>query len=161
MTDTGTRVPLLANWPSGIQRGGRVADDLVEFCDILPTLCDVTGADLPSSYPGDGVSILPILKDDAGSRKKDWIYIWYRGQVMVRNKQYSLLAKSDGSNAMLTRYSGPFSGESLTDRELSQAERALKQEFAITMQKLAKTRLTSVDKKAWSQAEDRNKGKKK
>ncbi len=151
MTDAGTRVPLIASWPAGIKQPGRVVDDLVEFCDVMPTLCEVTGAKLPSNYPGDGSSIVPVLQDNASARKKDWIYIWYsrsghsdQGQIMVRNKQYSLLAKTDGSNARLTRYKGPFDGEKLEDSTLSQPENAIKQQFKATLARLAKSRLLSV-----------------
>ena len=151
MTDAGTRVPLIASWPTGIKQPGRVVDDLVEFSDLMPTLCEVTGANLPSNYPGDGSSIVPVLQDNASVRKKDWIYIWYSrsghsdlGQVMVRNKQYSLLAKADGSDASLTRYKGPFNGEKLKDSILSEPEQAVKQQFETTLARLAKTRLLSV-----------------
>ena len=151
MTDAGPRVPLIASWPTGIKQPGRVVDDLVEFSDLMPTLCEVTGANLPSNYPGDGSSIVPVLQDNASVRKKDWIYIWYsrsghsdRGQVMVRNKQYSLLAEADGSDASLTRYKGPFKGEKLKDSILSEPEQAVKQQFETTLARLAKTRLLSV-----------------
>ena len=151
MTDAGTRVPLIASWPAGIKQPGRVVDDLVEFSDLMPTLCEVTGANLPSDYPGDGSSIVPVLQDNASVRKKDWIYIWYSrsghsdlGQVMVLNKQYSLLAEADGSDASLTRYKGPFNGEKLKDSILSEPEQAVKQQFETTLARLAKTRLLSV-----------------
>jgi arylsulfatase A len=155
MTDMGTRVPMIASWPKGIQQSGRVADDLVEFVDMMPTLCDVIGGKLPDNYPGDGSSITPILKNNAKARKKDWIYIWYRGKVMVRDKQYSLVANADGSNATLTRYAGAFDGKKLAAPQLSQAEREIQQQFEGTLSKLAKTRLTSVNEEMWSQAEDR------
>ena len=63
---------------------------------------------------------------------------------MVRNNQYSLLAKTDGSNAKLTRYKGPFDGEKLEDSTLSQPESAIKQQFEATLARLAKSRLLSV-----------------
>jgi arylsulfatase A len=151
MTDMGTRVPCIANWPAGIKQPGRVVDDLVEFCDMMPTLCEVTGAELPANYPGDGSSIVPVLQDNASARKKDWLYIWYRGQVMVRNKQYSLLAKTDGSDARLTRYKGPFDGEKLEDSTLSETERAIKEQFEATLARLAKTRLSSVSEESRAQ----------
>jgi arylsulfatase A len=65
---------MIASWPAGIQRPGRVVDDLVEFSDVMPTLCEVTGAELPPDYPGDGSSIVPVLQDKASAREKDWIY---------------------------------------------------------------------------------------
>jgi arylsulfatase A len=151
VTDEGTRVPMIASWPAGIKQSGRVVDDLVEFCDVMPTLCEVTGAKLPANYPGDGSSIIPVLQDNASARKKDWIYIWYRGQVMVRNKQYSLVAKIDGSDAKLIRYQGPFDGEKIADSALSEPERTIKGQFEATLARLAKTRLSSVSKEGQAQ----------
>ncbi len=149
MTDRGTRVPLIANWPAGITQPGRVVDDLVEFSDILPTLCDVTGSNLPANYSNDGLSILPILENTSVKRQKDWIYIWYRARaVMVRNKQYSLVAEPDGSNATFTRYQGAYDGEVLPAKNLSPSEQSLKKQFEKTLARLALTRLSSVSKEA-------------
>ena len=144
MSDTGTRVPLIVNWPAGIRKAGRVVDDLVEFTDVFPTICEVTTVKLPKNHPGDGASIVPVLRNQAGARKKDWVYIWYRKQVMVRNKQYSFVAKQDGSNAALTRYEGSFNGTKLKDSALTKTERALKKQFEATIARLAKARLSTV-----------------
>jgi len=144
MSDNGTRVPLIVNWPTGIQKPGRVVDDLVEFTDMMPTLCEVTGAKLPKNHPGDGVSIVSVLRNQADARRKDWIYIWYRKQVMVRNKQYSFVANQDGSNAALTRYNGSFDGKKLKDSALTKTEHALKKKFEATISRLAKARLSTA-----------------
>ena len=144
MSDTGTRVPLIVNWSAGIRKAGRVVDDLVEFTDVFPTICEVTTAKLPKNHPGDGASIVPVLRNQAGARKKDWVYIWYRKQVMVRNKQYSFVAKQDGSNAALTRYEGSFNGTKLKDSALTKTDSALKKQFEATIARLAKARLSTV-----------------
>lgn len=157
VTDEGTRVPLIASWPAGIRNGGRVVDDLVEFCDMMPTLCEVAGADLPKKYPGDGSSIVPILRNNSSERKKENIYIWYRGQVMVRNKKYSLVAKTDGSNATLTRYNGQFDGKKLEDSELTEEEKAIKEKYEGILAKMAETRLTGVKKEAKKQNQKKTK----
>ena len=151
MSDTGTRVPLIVNWPAGIRKAGRVVDDLVEFTDVFPTICEVTTAKLPKNHPGDGASIVPVLRNQAGARKKDWVYIWYRKQVMVRNKQYSFVAKQDGSNAALTRYEGSFNGTKLKDSALTKTERALKKQFEATIARLAKARLSTVSEEGRTQ----------
>ncbi|MEM7386858.1 MAG: sulfatase-like hydrolase/transferase [Verrucomicrobiota bacterium] len=146
MTDEGTRVPFIASWPAGIEKPGRVVDDLVEFSDILPTLCEATGATLPDNDPGDGSSLVSVFQDQAGARKKDWVYIWYLGRVMVRNKQYSLLAGRDGSNARLTWYKVPFEGEKLKEASLSGTEHGIKKQFEGILARLAKSRLSGVSK---------------
>lgn len=158
MTDEGTRVPLIASWPAGLKKPGRVVDDLVEFSDILPTLCDVTGAKLPAGYPGDGVSILPVLENKEGVRKKDWIYIWYRGQIMVRNKEYSLVAKLDGSKAKLTRYKGAFDGVEVAPGDFSEDEKKLKAEFEKIFDQRRAVRLSGVDEKTRSKTMKAEKG---
>ena len=147
MSDTGTRVPLIVNWPAGIRKVGRVVDDLVEFTDVFPTICEVTTAKLPKNHPGDGASIVPVLRNQADARRKDWIYIWYRKQVMVRNKQYSFVANQDGSKAALTRYDSPFNGTKLKDSALTKTERALKKQFEATIARLAKARLSTASEK--------------
>ena len=147
MSDTGTRVPLIVNWPAGIRKAGRVVDDLVEFTDVFPTICEVTTAKLPKNHPGDGASIVPVLRNQADARRKDWIYIWYRKQVMIRNKQYSFVANQDGSKAALTRYDSPFNGTKLKDSALTKTERALKKQFEAAIARLAKARLSTASEK--------------
>jgi len=153
MTDTGTRVPLIINWPEGIKKPGRVVDDLVEFTDMFPTLCEVTGAKLPKNHPTDGASIVPVIQNKAEARTKDWVYIWYRGRVLVRDKKYSLVAKTDGSEANLTRYKGPFDGKQLEDSVLTKDERSIKEGFEGTLARLAKTRLSGVSKQVRTKLE--------
>ena len=153
MTDTGTRVPLIVSWPDGIKKPGRVVDDLVEFTDMLPTLCEVSGAKLPKNHPTDGASIIPVLQNKSNSRTKDWIYIWYRGQVMVRNKEYSLVAKTDGSGAKLTKYKGAFNGELLDGSKMTKEENTIKEQFEGTLTRLGKTRLSGVSKQVRAQLE--------
>ena len=147
MSDTGTRVPLIVNWPAGIRKAGRAVDDLVEFTDVFPTICEVTTAKLPKNHPGDGASIVPVLRNQADARRKDWIYIWYRKQVMVRNKQYSFVANQDGSKAALTCYDSPFNGTKLKASALTKTERALKKQFEATIARLAKARLSTASEK--------------
>ena len=147
MSDTGTRVPLIVNWPAGIRKAGRVVDDLVEFTDLFPTICEVTTAKLPKNHPGDGASIVPVLRNQADARRKDWIYIWYRNQVMVRNKQYSFVTNQDGNKAALTRYDSPFNGTKLKDSALTKTELALKKQFEATIARLAKARLSTASEK--------------
>ena len=150
----------IANWPEGIKKPGRIVDDLVEFTDMLPTLCEVSGAALPKNHPADGTSIVPVLQNKAETRKKDMIYIWYRGRVLVRDQKYSLLANTDGSEAKLTRYKGPFDGTQLENSALTKGESAIKEQFEGTIARLAKTRLSAVSKEVRSKLEKPKKKKK-
>lgn len=61
--NTATRVPFIA-WGPGIIKGKRVSDSLVNLNDIMPTLVDLAGTVLPENHPGDGVSLLPLLRGE-------------------------------------------------------------------------------------------------
>ena len=54
----GLRVPLIACWPDQI-KAGSTSDHLSSFWDILPTFCDIGGADKPEGL--DGISFYPSL----------------------------------------------------------------------------------------------------
>ncbi|GIT78177.1 MAG: hypothetical protein Ct9H300mP32_5590 [Verrucomicrobiota bacterium] len=100
MTDAGTRVPLIASWPTGIKQPGRVVDDLVEFSDLMPTLCEVTGANLPSNYPGRRFQHCSCTSGQC-ERSQEGLDLYLVLEVRSfgprsghgSNKQYSLLAK--------------------------------------------------------------------
>ncbi|MBM3978584.1 MAG: sulfatase, partial [Planctomycetes bacterium] len=64
------RVPLLMAWPRGLPAGAREGA-LVESVDILPTICDLFGLELPVGEllaepyrPIDGHSLLPLLRGE-------------------------------------------------------------------------------------------------
>jgi len=93
--DTGTHVPLVANWPGKIP-AGRVLDDLVDSTDFLPTICDAAGIALAADHPFDGRSFLPQLRGEKGN-PREWIYVWYGRSGGARaqfeyafDKQYKL-----------------------------------------------------------------------
>ncbi|RCS40593.1 arylsulfatase A [Bremerella cremea] len=87
MTDAGTRVPLIANWP-GVIAAGKVNDDLIDLSDLLPTLVELTGAPLPSK-PIDGHSFLPQLRSEPGS-PREWIHVQDKQLRYLRNRDFIL-----------------------------------------------------------------------
>ena len=94
-TDAGTRVPLIVEWPAA-GNGGRVCHDPVDFTDVLPTLCDAAGVQVPESPAIDGRSFLPQLKGQKGN-PREWIYCWYsragkakQAKEFARNGRYKL-----------------------------------------------------------------------
>jgi arylsulfatase len=80
----GIRVPLLARWPGKVKAGS--ASDLpCAFYDVLPTLCEISGAEVPKET--DGISFLPTLLGREGQKPHEYLY-WefpgYGGQQAVR-----------------------------------------------------------------------------
>lgn len=61
----GIRVPMIMNWPGGLE-GGRRVDDLVHATDWLPTLANICGVERPGGRPLDGCDALPILRGSGG-----------------------------------------------------------------------------------------------
>jgi len=66
----GIRVPMIASWP-GVIKAGSITDHPSAFWDILPTFCEIAGADIPSGI--DGISLLPTLLGES-QPKHDWLY---------------------------------------------------------------------------------------
>lgn len=60
--NAGSHVPYIV-WGPGIAEVPRLSSSLVNLNDVLPTLAELAGAELPEEYPGDGESLLPIFSD--------------------------------------------------------------------------------------------------
>jgi arylsulfatase A-like enzyme len=74
-TDAGTHVPFIANWKETIPRG-QTCEDLIDFTDFLPTLLQMSGAELPLDFVLDGRSFVPQLLGKRGN-PRDWIFCHY------------------------------------------------------------------------------------
>jgi len=88
LTDGGTRVPLIANWPTVIG-AGQVVDDLVDFSDFLPTLAELGHADLPKDVRIDGQSFAVSLRQRPGPRRT-WAFSERGKNRWVRTQQWKL-----------------------------------------------------------------------
>jgi arylsulfatase A len=87
MLDTGSHVPLIASW-TGTVPAGKVFDDLIDFSDFVPTLCELTGAKAPS---GDGRSFAPRLRGEPG-KPRDWVFVQLGPNRFARDKRWKLHA---------------------------------------------------------------------
>lgn len=90
----GIRVPFIAYWPGRIQPGA--ASDLrLYFPDLLPTLCDLTGARAPGDV--DGLTFLPTLLGKPGQKQHEFLY-WefpsYGGQQAVIEGQWKAVRQN-------------------------------------------------------------------
>jgi arylsulfatase A-like enzyme len=87
----GQRVPCLMSWPGTIP-AGIVCNNIASTIDILPTLCSITGADLPKKKI-DGINILPLLKGNFEANPRDVFFYYYRKNSLenVRKGQWKLV----------------------------------------------------------------------
>ena len=59
----GHRVPFFIRWAGGGISGGRDIDQLAAHVDVLPTLAELAGVQLPSELALDGSSLVPLLRE--------------------------------------------------------------------------------------------------
>ncbi|MCA9263585.1 MAG: sulfatase-like hydrolase/transferase [Planctomycetales bacterium] len=73
--DEGIRTPLIVSWPGHVAAGVRT-DAMVSWVDLLPTLLEAAGGDVPDGL--DGRSFLPVLRGQATSHR-DQIFTVHSG----------------------------------------------------------------------------------
>ena len=88
LTDAGTRVPTIANWKGTLPQG-RSTGALLDFSDLLPTLAELGGAEIPPGETLDGTSFASLLRGEAGEGR-DWVFAEHRGRSWVRNREWKL-----------------------------------------------------------------------
>lgn len=88
LTDWGTRVPMIAVW-KGIIQPEQTWDDLVDLSDILPTLTELAGAEIPVEWSIDGHSFYDLLSGE-GSSSRRWVYSEYRGKYFAKTRERKL-----------------------------------------------------------------------
>lgn len=88
LTDAGTRVPTIANWTRTLSPG-QSTEALVDFSDLLPTLAELGGAEIPSGETLDGTSFAPLLRGGPGEGR-DWVFAEHRGRSWVRTRDWKL-----------------------------------------------------------------------
>ncbi len=94
MYQGGVQVPSFWCWP-GQLAAGRDVDYLATTVDVLPTLADLCGADLPEPAV-DGVSLAPLLKGDTDTGKmaaRTMFMQWHRGDAPVRYRNYAAITQ--------------------------------------------------------------------
>jgi len=90
LSESGICVPFIANCPSLIP-GGRVTSDLIDFADIMPTLVELVGAELPRGVTIDGRSFVGTLLNKCDSKpRREWIYSQLGSKRVLRDKKYKL-----------------------------------------------------------------------
>ncbi len=82
--DGGVRSPFFASWPRRLG-ANTVSDRIAAHVDVLPTILDACGVDLPAGVQLDGKSLLPLLEERAVEWPDRTLFVQaHRGDEAVR-----------------------------------------------------------------------------
>ncbi len=91
----GIRVPGIVRWPGHV-RPGTTSDVPIGLVDVLPTLCALAGAEVPTDRVLDGVNFLPALAGEAPARPRPLYWSMWAGrggpQYALRDGDWKVLA---------------------------------------------------------------------
>jgi arylsulfatase A-like enzyme/dienelactone hydrolase len=90
LTEPGINVPFIASCPAWISTG-RESDAPINAADVLPTLVELAGAELPAGVTIDGQSFAAVLKsgDDRGW-SRPWTFTQYHTTRVIRDQRFKL-----------------------------------------------------------------------
>jgi len=97
----GIRVPYIFRWPTVIKPQSICRTPVISV-DFLPTICQAAGAPLPAGREIDGESLMPLLRQSGGLKRKAiyWHFPHFRGRIMP----YSIIREDHWK--LLKRYAG-------------------------------------------------------
>ncbi len=131
LTDWGTRVPLIANWPGHLEAGS-VSDELVDFSDFLPTAAELAKTPLPEKPKLNGHSFAASLRG-GGPTSRTWAYAEGRsGQRYVRTQRYKLYS----SGKLFDMQSDPEEREPLSEAKLTAQAREVRKTLQAALDSL-------------------------
>jgi len=90
----GIRVPGIIRWP-GHTSAGTNCRELVSGVDLLPTICDIAGVQIPANRPIDGSSWLPIFNANSIERNTPLWWFYYNAigkpKLVLRQGDWKIL----------------------------------------------------------------------
>ena len=101
MTEGGLRTPMLVRWP-GVVPAGKVSEAVWYFPDVLPTLAELAGGQVPDGL--DGVSVAATLRGGVDERRQRWLYweFFERGfQQAARWGDWKVIRRKPGAALQL------------------------------------------------------------
>lgn len=142
----GIHVPLIAYWKGKI-KPGQVYNNLINFADFLPTICDAVNIILPENFITDGISFLPqMLGQDYPSR--EWLFCHYDPQKggfekkrFVHNKEWKLYETGEIYNVI----NDPLEQNVLAENDLNPEQKQLISTFREVFSKMV---VVEIPKKA-------------
>lgn len=142
LTDQGTHVPFIANWPGTIEPGV-TTDALVDFSDFLPTIAGLTGAATPEDRVIDGRSFAPLLLGEE-YQPRPWVYQEWEGEAWIRNAEWKLYLNGD----LFDMKNDPFEESPITRENDTEASAEIRAFLSGELQQLRRDQTATTEKNA-------------
>ena len=84
LSENGVNAPFIINAP-GIVPEGITSDALIDFSDLLPTLCDLAQTSPDKEYEYDGISFAPEIYGLENKSRRDWIMALGSNPAKIEN----------------------------------------------------------------------------
>ena len=85
----GVRSPLLMQW-KGTLAANTAITEIAAAIDLMPTLTELTGIELNTRHPLDGVSLAPLLTGSAEALPERMIFSHWNGRTSIRTQTHRL-----------------------------------------------------------------------
>ncbi len=96
----GTRTPFIVHWPEKIKKGGGLVKAPAHLIDLMPTLCEVAGAQYPGQLPDSseilpmqGTSLMPLIEN--GNYPARTLFWEHRGNRAIRKGPWKAVASHE------------------------------------------------------------------
>ena len=102
--DCVTRVPCIIRWPASTAAPGRTCSGLAEAVDVLPSLLEAAGVQIPR--PLQGHSLLPVLREEEDSVRRSAL-TEMRGWKNLRTPNFRYVVEQRGRESLYDLESDP------------------------------------------------------
>lgn len=89
-SEGGHRVPCFIYWPKGNLGAAREVSELTAHIDLLPTLTELCGMQLPQPIDFDGRSLVPLLRE-SGAKWPDRTLVVEKQREVEHNRKYNAI----------------------------------------------------------------------
>ena len=121
VNDGGTRVPFFIQWGDRLP-AGRIVRELTAHIDLLPTLVDLCGIQMPKTLPLDGVSMAALIRGKVDTLPARALFTHYNHADAgirtfpgaMRTREYRFVARSEEQIELTSMRGDPAESENLT-----------------------------------------------
>ncbi|MGJ8633000.1 MAG: sulfatase family protein [Luteolibacter sp.] len=87
----GIGIPFLVRWPGKVEAGSKDDVSWISAVDLLPTFCEIAGAEMPAELEPDGMSQVSVLKGEKKSLREKTLYWQSQSARPNRSDSFAIL----------------------------------------------------------------------